>query len=119
MLPLDFGDTMIFEERLAGMEVSCDDPRLPVDDSNLVVRAAKLLGSRGAKITLQKRTPLAAGLGGGSSNAATTLLTLGRGRSPATLNALAAKLGSDISFFLAGGAALCRGRGEVVEPVVC
>jgi 4-diphosphocytidyl-2-C-methyl-D-erythritol kinase len=119
MLPLDFGDTMTFEPRPAGIELVCDDPRLPVNDNNLVVRAAKLLGARGAKITLQKRTPLAAGLGGGSSNAATTLLALGKGESPARLNELAAKLGSDINFFLAGGAALCRGRGELVEPVPC
>lgn len=119
MLPLDFGDTMTFEPRPTGIALECSDPRLPVDDRNLVVRAAKLFGTRGAKITLQKRTPLAAGLGGGSSNAATTLLALNQGESPAALNALAAQLGSDINFFLAGGAALCRGRGELVEPVAC
>jgi 4-diphosphocytidyl-2-C-methyl-D-erythritol kinase len=119
MLPLDFGDTMTFEPQATGIELTCNDSRLPTDDTNLIVRAAKLLGAGGAKISLQKRTPLAAGLGGGSSNAATTLLTLGRGESPATLAALAAKLGSDINFFLAGGAALCRGRGELVEPIAC
>src|SRR5438093_11406188 len=99
MLPLDFGDTMTFEPRPAGIELICDDPRLPVDDNNLVVCAAKLLGVPGARITLQKRTPLAGGLGGGSSNAATTLLSLGKSRE--TLDALAAKLGSDVNFFLA------------------
>ncbi len=119
MLPLDFGDEMTFEPREAGIELVCDDPRLPVDETNLVVRAAKLLGASGAKITLKKRTPLAAGLGGGSSNAATTLLALGRNESPARLHELAARLGSDINFFLAGGAALCRGRGEIVEPIEC
>ncbi len=115
MLPLDFGDEMIFEPRPAGLELICDDPRLPVDDSNLVVRAAKLLDATG-KITLRKRTPLAAGLGGGSSNAATTLRALGRGQ---LVEDLAAKLGSDINFFLAGSAALCRGRGESVHPIPC
>jgi 4-diphosphocytidyl-2-C-methyl-D-erythritol kinase len=119
MLPLDFGDALTFEPREAGIELVCDDPRLPVDETNLVVRAAKLLGVTGAKITLQKRTPLAAGLGGGSSNAATTLRALGKNESPARLHELAAKLGSDINFFLAGGAALCRGRGEIVEPIGC
>jgi 4-diphosphocytidyl-2-C-methyl-D-erythritol kinase len=119
MLPLDFGDTMTFEPRPAGIELICDDPRLPVDDTNLVVRAAKLLGVGSVKIALQKRTPLAAGLGGGSSNAAATLMTLGKGQSPARLNELAARLGSDINFFLSGGAALCRGRGEHAEPVPC
>lgn len=58
MLPLDFGDAMMFEPRPAGIELVCDDPRLPVDETNLVVRAAKLLGASG-RITLQKRTPLA------------------------------------------------------------
>lgn len=119
MLPLDFGDMMTFERQDTGIKLTCDDPRLPTNDTNLVVRAAKLLGIGGARISLQKRTPLAAGLGGGSSNAATTLLTLGRGASPATLDALAAKLGSDINFFLTGGAALCLGRGELVEPIAC
>lgn len=119
MLPLDFGDSMSFEARPATIELTCDDPRLPVDDSNLVVRAAKLLGVTGAQITLQKRTPLAAGLGGGSSNAATTLLSLGGNQSPARLDELAASLGSDINFFMAGSAALCRGRGEIVEPIDC
>jgi 4-diphosphocytidyl-2-C-methyl-D-erythritol kinase len=119
MLPLALGDTLTFEPRPSGIELVCDDPRLPVDDNNLVVRAAKSLGVPGARITLQKRTPLAAGLGGGSSNAATTLMALGQGESPARLNELAARLGSDINFFLAGGAAVCRGRGELVEPVGC
>jgi len=119
MLPLDFGDTMTFESRAVGIELTCDDRRLPTDGRNLVVRAAQLLGHAGVKISLQKRTPLAAGLGGGSSNAATTLLTLGMSESPAHLHALAAQLGSDINFFLAGGAALCRGRGEIVEPIAC
>jgi 4-diphosphocytidyl-2-C-methyl-D-erythritol kinase len=118
MLPLDFGDTMTFESRSSGVELQCDDPRLPVDDTNLVVRAAKLLGAA-CKITVHKRTPLAAGLGGGSSNAATTLLALGKNESPERLHELAAKLGSDVNFFLTGGAALCRGRGEIVEPIAC
>jgi 4-diphosphocytidyl-2-C-methyl-D-erythritol kinase len=119
MLPLDFGDTLTFEPRPAGIELVCDDPRLPVDESNLVVRAAKLLGVPGARITLQKRTPLAAGLGGGSSNAASTLLALGKDESAVKLHSWAAKLGSDVNFFLGGGAALCRGRGEKIERVPC
>src|SRR5207249_7480457 len=65
--------TMTFEPRPASIELICDDPRLPVDDNNLVVRAAKLLGVPGARITLQKRTPLAAGLGGGRDRKSTRL----------------------------------------------
>lgn len=128
MLPLDLGDTLTFEPQPAGIVLKCSDPRLPVDDTNLIVRAAKRLAERcgvasGAKITVQKRTPIAAGLGGGSSNAATSLVVLNKlwnaGASPEVLDELAASLGSDINFFMAGGAALCRGRGEIVEPVAC
>jgi len=128
MLPLDLGDTLTFELQPAGIVLECNDPRLPVDDTNLIVRAAQKLAERfgvtaGAKITLEKRTPLAAGLGGGSSNAATSLVALNNlwnvGASRAELDELAASMGSDINFFLAGGAALCRGRGEQVEPLEC
>jgi 4-diphosphocytidyl-2-C-methyl-D-erythritol kinase len=94
---------------------------------NLVWRAAQLLRdvtgtTRGARIELVKRIPLAAGLAGGSSDAAATLWGLNRlwdlGLSVTELQALGAKLGSDIPFFLCStSAAICRGRGEVVEPL--
>lgn len=94
---------------------------------NLVIRAAELLrsaagASRGARIELVKRIPLAAGLAGGSSDAAATLWGLNRlwnlGLSIPDLAALAARLGSDVPFFLcSSSAAICRGRGEVVEPL--
>lgn len=128
MAPLDFGDTLTFEPLSSGITLRCDNPSLPTDDSNLVVRAAKRLAEcfgvkRGAAITLVKRAPLAAGIGGGSSNAAFTLLGLNRlwelNATKAQLGEVAAALGSDINFFLEGGVALCRGRGERVEPVPC
>jgi len=124
MLPLDFGDQIALQPSKTGITLACDDPRLPTDDSNLVVRAAKALAAKkGVKISLKKRTPLAAGLGGGSSNAATTLLGLNRlwklKASPRQLHTLAASLGSDINFFMAGGAALCHGRGQIIEPAPC
>ena len=94
---------------------------------NLVLRAAQLLRdvsgtTRGARIELVKRIPLAAGLAGGSSDAAATLWGLNRlwglGLSVPELQALGARLGSDIPFFLCStSAAICRGRGEVVEPL--
>ena len=120
MLPLDFGDEIVLESRTAGLTLECDNPSLPTDDSNLALRAAKALSEalvvkHGAKLSLKKRTPLAAGLGGGSSNAAAVLTGLDRlwglGAPPEKLHAVAASMGSDINFFLSGGAALCLGRG--------
>jgi 4-diphosphocytidyl-2-C-methyl-D-erythritol kinase len=97
---------------------------IPTDASNLVVRALKLLQQRsgcelGARVELVKRIPSEAGLGGGSSDAATAL-ELGNefwrlGCSREKLSEFASELGSDVPFFLAHGAAICRGRGERVE----
>ncbi|HWL08705.1 MAG TPA: 4-(cytidine 5'-diphospho)-2-C-methyl-D-erythritol kinase [Planctomicrobium sp.] len=100
---------------------------LAVDDRNLVIRAARLLReqtgcSQGVSIDLVKRIPMEAGMGGGSSNAAATLVALNRfwnlGLSSHDLHALAAQLGSDVNFFIDSPvAAVCSGRGEEVEPV--
>ena len=128
MLPLDFGDQITFRAQTRGITLECDNPTLPTDDTNLAMHAAKLLASRsgaerGVKIILGKRTPLAAGLGGGSSNAAAVLLGLSKlWNLPADsklLHELAASMGSDINFFLGGGAALCHGRGEQTGTVPC
>jgi 4-diphosphocytidyl-2-C-methyl-D-erythritol kinase len=128
MLSLDFGDEIMLEARRTGLTLECDNPSLPTDDSNLALRAAKQLSEalaveHGAKLTLKKRTPLAAGLGGGSSNAAAVLMGLNRlwklDAPHEKLHALAAGMGSDVNFFLAGGAALCRGRGEKIEAILC
>lgn len=95
-------------------------------DDNLVMRAARLLQhtlgeKRGVRITLTKRIPVAAGLGGGSTNAATTLAGLARfwerDISKAELESVAATLGSDVPFFLTGGAGLGEGRGEIITQL--
>jgi 4-diphosphocytidyl-2-C-methyl-D-erythritol kinase len=128
MVPLDFGDQITLQLRKTSTTLECDNPNLPTDDSNLALRAAKLLAQtfgieKGAKISLRKRIPLAAGLAGGSSNAAAVLRALNQlwlvDAPGEKLEELAAGLGSDVNFFLSGGAALCRGRGERVEPVSC
>jgi len=128
MVPLDFGDQITFRPRASGITLACNNPDLPIDDTNLALRAAKLFAktfdiAKGVEITLRKLTPLAAGLGGGSSNAATVLLGLNRlwavNAPPDKLAPLAASMGSDINFFLATSAALCRGRGEQVTPIPC
>jgi 4-diphosphocytidyl-2-C-methyl-D-erythritol kinase len=95
-------------------------------DANLVTRAARLLAATtgvppAADLRLCKRIPAAAGLGGGSSDAAATLVGLDRlwdtRLAPAELARLASKLGSDVPFFLTGGAALMRGRGDELEAL--
>lgn len=99
--------------------------RVPSDDSNLVMRAARALAERfpghGARIVLRKRIPPGAGLGGGSSNAASTLFALDRlwaiEADPGLLHALARRLGADVPFFLYGGACLGLGRGDEVLPL--
>lgn len=108
------------------IRLTCIPAVLPTDDSNLVVRAAKLLQRtfhvrQGVEITLDKRIPIAAGLGGGSSDAATTLLVLNHvwqlHHPTVTLHPLAAQLGSDVPFFLEGPTAYASGRGDVLSPV--
>lgn len=102
-------------------------PVLDCGDDNLVLKAARLLQSEtgvrmGATIELVKRIPWQAGLGGGSSDAAATLAALNRAWNlnlpSEELHRLAARLGSDVNFFLDScPAAICRGRGEQIEPV--
>jgi 4-diphosphocytidyl-2-C-methyl-D-erythritol kinase len=104
----------------------CDDPSVPGDDRNLVVKATKAYEVAAGicckcSISLKKTIPLGAGLGGGSSDAAMTLLGLNRMHDHPldveSLSALAASLGSDIPFFLTTTAARCTGRGEKIETV--
>jgi len=104
---------------------SCDDRSLPADAHNLVVRAATALRDRvnpkkGARIRLEKRIPTHAGLGGGSSDAAATLIGLARvwelRITRQELSELAARLGADVPFFLYGGTARGTGLGDRIEP---
>jgi 4-diphosphocytidyl-2-C-methyl-D-erythritol kinase len=112
---------------IPGSGSESEDSAIPTGGDNLIVRAAELLRefsgvSRGVLIQLRKRIPTAAGLAGGSSDAAATLLALNRfwdlRLSIAELESIAARLGSDVGFFLHSAAiAVCRGRGEQVEPI--
>lgn len=131
-------DKLIFErarlEPTAPISLTCNRPDVPTDQSNLVLKAAAGLAALAARPTtpaaqvtaglavhLEKHVPHGAGLGGGSSDATRTLLALnaflkldlGKGQ----LEAVAARLGSDLSFFFHEPSALCRGRGELVEPI--
>lgn len=125
MQTLRFADRLILEERPSGIELCCDDVRLSLGPDNLVHQAASLLTAafpgHGVRISLQKRIPWQAGLGGGSSDAAATLRGLNRlwrlGLSLTQLIGLAAQLGSDVPFFVVGGLAVARGRGEQIIPL--
>ena len=121
---IDLKDTLALEPA-ADITLVCDRPELVTPD-NLVLKAAHLLKERtgysqGAFITLEKRIPVSAGLGGGSSDAAAALRGLNRlwvlGLSLEDLTPLAARLGSDVPFFLRGGTAIVQGRGEKVRPL--
>ncbi len=124
--PVNFCDELTFAGGGTGIQLSCSDPGLPVDGTNLVYRAASAFLeaakiTEGVEIHLEKRIPLAAGLGGGSGNAAITLRGLnelfGSPLAAPKIGELAAALGSDINFFLQDKPALATGRGERVESL--
>ena len=110
-----------------GLDLICNQPDIPNDDGNLVIKAARLLQTRfpdrckGARIHLKKNIPHGAGLGGGSGNAAGTLLGLnflwGLKLKREDLILMASELGSDVPFFLFSPCAIGRSKGEILEPV--
>ena len=119
-------DTLRLTETASAIEIACDDERVPLDETNLAHKAATRLReaagvAKGARIQITKRIPVAAGLGGGSSNAAATLMGLTRlwrvHLDDRALFDIAASLGSDVPLFLIGGTVLGVGRGEEVYPL--
>jgi 4-diphosphocytidyl-2-C-methyl-D-erythritol kinase len=146
---VDLCDELEFAAASDGrITLTCDDPRLPVNEKNLVIRAAHLLRSfeskvgsssqactetdnlpyrrsddrlPGAKITLTKRIPVGAGLGGGSADGAAALTGLAQLWSvklgSEDLHKMALELGSDVPYFISGGTAYVSGRGENIEPL--
>jgi 4-diphosphocytidyl-2-C-methyl-D-erythritol kinase len=124
--PVRIFDRLTFSRAGHGIQLTCDVRGLPTDARNLVYRAAAMFleaigAGDGLRIQLQKNIPLAAGLGGGSGNAATTLRGLnelfGGPLAPEQLHRLAAALGSDVPFFLQDNPALATGRGEQIQPL--
>jgi 4-diphosphocytidyl-2-C-methyl-D-erythritol kinase len=104
---------------------TCSNPKLTTGEDNLVLKAIRLFQResgifRGLKVHLEKKIPVGAGLGGGSSDAVAALIGLNQlwetGYDPKQLMAMAEKLGSDTPFFVVGNTALCKGRGEVIVP---
>ncbi len=126
MHPVGIHDYLTFERTGAEIKLTCNDPLLPLNSRNLVYRAAaaflkKTAIQEGLRIHLEKRIPISAGLGGGSGNAATTLLALNelfdRPLAAEAVQELAASLGSDVPFFLQDRPALAVGRGEIIRPL--
>ncbi len=126
---IDLHDTLTFIRRSGAVAIECDDPRLAVDSSNLVWRAGDLLwrhlggesDMHGVAVRIEKRIPMKAGLGGGSSDAAAALRGFARLWRPqmaaAELAPLGRQLGADVGFFFTGGAALGAGRGDEICPL--
>ena len=123
-------DTVTVTVRKGPLVITCDEPDIPTDQRNLVWKAASLLHRtvrgkstppRDIAIDLRKRVPSEAGLGGGSSNAAMTLLALNRlwklDLDLASLSRIGARLGADVPYFLCGGTALGLGRGDDIYPL--
>lgn len=122
---LDQGDTLHFTPA-DSLILECDHPEVPSDDSNLILRAARLLQTHadchsGARIRLEKHLPMGGGVGGGSSDAATTLLGLnalwGLNLPEDTLAELGLSLGADVPVFVRGKSAWAEGVGEQITPV--
>lgn len=121
---IDLGDTLHFKLRENRDLLFCSDLSVPSDGSNLILRAAELFRKKtghsfGIEVKLEKKIPVQSGLGGGSSNAATTLWALnaltGSSIAEKDLMNWGAEIGSDVPFFFSAGTAYCTGRGELVE----
>lgn len=123
-------DKVTVTRRRGPLEIVCDQPDIPTDRRNLVWKAASLLhrvstgkatAARNISIDLRKRIPMQAGLGGGSADAAMTLLALNRlwktNLDVATLTRIGARLGADVPYFLGGGTSLGLGRGDDIYPL--
>jgi len=126
--PISLYDELRIEKKRPGNEIKfrCDDPSVPQDDDNLAVRAANAFFEAtkiepAISIELKKKIPHGAGLGGGSSDAASVLIALNElfnaKLSREALAEMAEPIGSDVPFFVFQSAALCKGHGETVTPV--
>ena len=126
IVPISLCDEMKIEKNEGGIEFHCDDPSVPKGDDNLAIRAAKAFFAAtklrpAVSIELKKKIPLGAGLGGGSSDAAATLLAFNQlfetNLTRDELAKLGSAIGSDVPFFTFESAAICKERGELVTPI--
>ncbi|MDI3534011.1 MAG: 4-diphosphocytidyl-2-C-methyl-D-erythritol kinase [Thermosediminibacterales bacterium] len=126
MQSLELHDTIVLKEKGKGIELRCSDPEIPTDESNLAFKAAKSIMDlfeikQGISIEIQKNIPAAAGLGGGSADAAAVLTGLNQlwrlGLNREELSGIGKNIGADVPFCLHGGTALCRGIGEKITEL--
>jgi len=126
MQAIDLADKIELTKSSSGIKIECENPQIPCGKENLAYLAAETLfenyGIRGGvKIKIDKKIPIASGLGGGSGNAAAVLKGLNRlyevGLTDKDLTTLGAKIGSDVPFFFSKGQALVRGRGEIIQDI--
>ena len=119
-------DELTFEKQPSGITVTTDSGELPTDENNLIYRAAKLLletcaVKEGVRIHLTKRIPIAAGMAGGSTDAAATLKAVNQlfrfGKTKEELMELGVKIGADVPYCILGGTALAEGIGERLTPL--
>ncbi|MBR6478825.1 MAG: 4-(cytidine 5'-diphospho)-2-C-methyl-D-erythritol kinase [Lachnospiraceae bacterium] len=126
MQTVDLCDLMHFEKTTGDVRITCDNEELSVGEDNLIYKAAALMKetygiSGGLSVRLNKRIPMAAGMAGGSSDAACTLMAMNDlyelGLSEAELRGLGVKLGADVPYCIMGGTALSEGIGEILTRI--
>jgi len=126
MQAIDLYDQLTLHKTEKDIVIECDHPDVPKDEKNLAYQAAELLFKKwnlkgGVRIDIEKKIPVSAGLGGGSSNAAFTLKGINQlfdlKLSFRKLHSLASRIGSDVPFFLYSGQAVAKGRGEKIVPI--
>jgi 4-diphosphocytidyl-2-C-methyl-D-erythritol kinase len=126
MQAIDLADKLELFKLPSGIKIECNNPDIPCDKGNLAYLAADAFFKKckikgGVGIKLDKKIPIASGLGGGSSNAASVLKGLNQlyktNLSEQELSSLGAKIGSDVPFFFSKGQALVKGRGEIVQNI--
>ena len=126
MQNVDLYDSMSFQKCNKGINISCNKPYIPTDDKNLVYKAAKLFLetyniNEGVNIYLKKNIPVAAGMAGGSTDAAAVFKTLKQlfkvDVDDQELMKLGVKIGADVPFCMIGGTALCEGIGDIITPL--
>lgn len=126
MQTIDLYDLITIEESMSGINITCNRPYVPTDNRNLAYKAAKLFMENydirsGVNINIRKNIPVAAGLAGGSTDAAAVLKSMRDIFKPSVedkeLMELGVKIGADVPYCIVGGTALCEGIGEIVSPL--